>query len=367
MYRSNNDGFVSLLTAVMLSLLLLAITVSLIGLQTLTLRKAEDSEQSQRAYFGAESGVEDAIARINTKSVLEPSGQTCALPSVSQNETLGATPGALGWSCQSITFSGSPSDVLRQPDVSTTIDPSASAFTSIQLLWDQSAPTVAAANYYNPPLALTGGAANWGNRAMPLELTVIAYPRSPAPFTAKQIVTQTALVLPRLGGAGIINYTARNTYDATSSALLQAAQCNAAHPVNCGIDANNPYSANCGGAIVDISGNTGTYHCSITLQALNPAFSYVFRLKSRYISENGSGNGRFVMNFYSGLAKVAVADSTATIDVTGKAGDVYRRVIYKLPKNLANGGLDYALYSEVGLCQNYTILNGTKQPVGACP
>lgn len=369
MELSNSRGFVSLLTAIMLSLLLLAITVSMVTVQSLTLRKAEDSEQSQRAYFAAESGVEDAVARIRTGQVLQPGGQDCSSPAVSQNLGLSSTaPGTYGWSCQFISFSGSPSDVIHQPDVSTTIDPSATSFNSLQLLWDQSANT-AASGYFTSP-ALTGGTTAWGNHAMPLELTVVEYPRG-VNFTTKQINTQTALILPETAGAGTIAYAPRKTYDVTDPTRANA--CNAAHPLNCGIDGALPVAAVCTTATVADLSNTGKYHCKLTMTGLNPGMSYVFRLRSRYTAEDGSNKGRFVFNFCNGSCAVPanlvpVTDSTATIDVTGRAGDVYRRVIYKLPRSLANSGLNYALFSEVGLCQNYTIISGAKSPSAlTCP
>jgi len=365
-----SEGFVSLITAIMLSLLLLAITISLISLQVVTLRKAEDSEQSQVAYFAAESGIEDAVAKVKTGTV-GAAGQACP-GGASANTNLVTTPGLVGWTCQSITLSGAQSDDLKQPDSAITIDPYNAAgggFSSVTVLWDQSVGNAAA--YYNAPLSgglvnFAGGATTWNGHAIPLELTVVSYPTGA--FTGGQINTQNALIAPRSGGGGTIAYSQRATYTNGSAGKCGSAVIGG-NPGACGLDANNPYNANCNNNFTDPSGLTsGVYHCKITINGLSAASNYLFRVQSRFMGDNGTGNGRFVMYFSNGGGLVNVTNSTATIDVTGKAGDVYRRVVYKLPINsVANSGLNNALFSEAGLCQNYQILGGAKNPPGACP
>src|SRR5260221_6730806 len=67
--KSRDQGFVSLLTAILISMLLLVITISLISLETFQLRKSEDAEQTLRAYYAAEAGVEDAGAKVLSGSI----------------------------------------------------------------------------------------------------------------------------------------------------------------------------------------------------------------------------------------------------------------------------------------------------------
>jgi len=115
----NERGFVSLFTTIMLSLLLLVITISLVSLEAVQLRKSEDSEQTLRAYYAAEAGIEDAAAKVLSGAVT--TNQTCATPGAA-NTTYDAT-GAAGWTCQQISFSGSPTGILEHNDVAKTIDP----------------------------------------------------------------------------------------------------------------------------------------------------------------------------------------------------------------------------------------------------
>jgi hypothetical protein len=74
------------------------------------------------------------------------------------------------------------------------------------------------------------------------------------------------------------------------------------------------------------------------------------------------------MYFQNNGALINGVTTTATIDVTGKSGDVYRRVVYKMPLNsLANPSFGDALLSEAGLCQDYQVIGGAPTPPNACP
>jgi len=64
------------------------------------------------------------------------------------------------------------------------------------------------------------------------------------------------------------------------------------------------------------------------------------------------------MTFLNGASVVTVPDGTATIDVTAKAGQTFRRVISKLPINGgAAGGLNYVMYSDTNICKAFDVMN----------
>lgn len=141
----NERGMVSLFTSIVISLLLLVVTLSMISLQALQLRKAQDSEQSLRAYYTAEAGVEDAVSKVLTQQIrLGVGDNTC-------NSNVGYDiPGAAGWTCQQVSFSGTPFGKLDRPDAAKTIDPGNVNYNSIILEWNQSTNTTGA--FYNFPL-----------------------------------------------------------------------------------------------------------------------------------------------------------------------------------------------------------------------
>jgi hypothetical protein len=85
--------------------------------------------------------------------------------------------------------------------------------------------------------------------------------------------------------------------------------------------------------------------------------NFILRLRSRYAGTD------YRLTFMSGLngngTVVNVPDGTATIDITAKAGDVFRRVVYKVPyKNGAASGLDYVIFSDQDVCKNFGVING---------
>jgi hypothetical protein len=326
------DGFVSLLTAVMLSLLLLAITISLIGLQTLSLHKAVASEQSRKAYYLAESGVEDAIAKIRGGTVTQAGG---GQPACVQLTISGSN---VGWSCQTIKFSGSPNGTIGQPDTAVTVDPGAigNSINSMTVYWDQTISPSAA--YLCSAACLPAPAAGWdsaGPRAMPVELTIVSY--DPTALISNNIKTINILVAPSL--AATASFTFVNVQSVHSAR-----------------------NASCSVAGVNEAGGSGTYHCQFTITGLPVAATAgkLFRLESRYVGDNGAGRGKYAIDFFdTGGALVQVDNNTATIDVTGQSGTEFRRVIYKLPSTSdANGMLNSALFTNVNICKNYTVING---------
>ena len=141
----NERGVVALLTTIFIGLLMSVITVSLVSQMISELRQAGDYEQSQRAYYAARAGVEDASAKVVKAAANgEVAHQECGdagsfhdLAAVSQPSSAQGV--AVGWTCQRILFVGTPSGKLTNPDVAQQIDTSGSpAYQSLKLEWDMS-------------------------------------------------------------------------------------------------------------------------------------------------------------------------------------------------------------------------------------
>jgi hypothetical protein len=97
---------------------------------------------------------------------------------------------------------------------------------------------------------------------------------------------------------------------------------------------------------------------------LNATSNYIFRLRSRYTAS--AYRVTFKTGSNGGGAVVTVPDGTATIDVTARAGQTYRRVISKLPLNpSASAGLNYVMYSDTDICKNFEVIDNVAQP--GCP
>ncbi len=323
----NNRGAVALITTIIISLLLSIIIIGVMIVMVSELRQSNDNEQSIRAYYAAEAGVEDAMSKLSTRT-----NQACDGTATSKNLNLdSASPGLVGWSCQQITFSGQPSGSLPLPDKAVQLDLTGAQnnWHSIVLEWD-TAPTH---NDFSP--AVLSSAASWGTaRPAAMELTVVDYPSGAgATFNDTNLKIGNALIVPGPPAAA-------TTGDVSN------------------LSGNNPIRGACTGVT--------TYHCQVLLNNFAPnSRTYMLRLRTRYVgteykmtawtSQNGNGS------------KIAIPDGTATSDVTGKAGNVFRRVVYKVPYSKgAAAGLDYVLFSDVSVCKDLSVIGGVQQP-SACP
>jgi hypothetical protein len=349
----NDQGFVSLFTTIMISLLLLVITVSLISLETLQLRKSEDAEQTLRAYYAAEAGVEDAVSKVLSKTV--STDQTCT------SNASYDIPGAAGWTCQQISFSGTPTGKLPLADEARTIDPGdvSPPYQSVIIEWGDS--TDNAPNHYNMAswFQPSSGASSYATKGCtsgatllpcavaPIELSIVEYPNGSFSANDAGLKLQNVVVAP--GGAtggGAVNYT-----NMKSQPQFRG---------NCGPSTRTGLPAGL------FAGGTSNYNCYVVLQNLPPNKNYQFRIRSRYLPS--AYKFTFKADPNGGGATRVVPDGTATIDVTAKAGQTYRRVISKLPLGSSGAsGLNYVMYSDTNICKNFDVLaNAVMSPPG-CP
>jgi hypothetical protein len=308
----------------------------MVTLEVLQLRKAGDSEQSLRAYYIAEAGVEDAVSKVLSNPTNRVD-QPCTA-----NTTYDPA-GIAGWTCQRISYSGTSVGTLSSPDVSKTVDPGhvTPTYQSVIIEWNQSP----AAGSYILPNALPSAGAYGIYAAPPLEVAMVSYPTGG--FSASQLGVQVrlenALMVPRGNGA----------YEVDSTRLPGHGQWDA----NCGLSGRN-YAP---GATAGLGG----YNCYAVITNLSPAEDHLFRLRSRYLptsyrmtfKQNANGTGPVIQ----------VPDGTATIDVTAKAGASHRRVLTKLPLgNSAASGLDYVIYSDTDICKNFNIINNAFPAAPGC-
>jgi hypothetical protein len=324
-------GAVALLTTIIIGILLTIITTGLISLMISELRQSNDAEQSVRAYYAAQSGVEDAISKV-IAALPGQVAQVCPGAGTTNTNLDPANPGKVGWTCQQISYSGSPTGSLPLRDKSTQIEiGNVPAVRSMSLQWDLTPPPFAP-GFFNAPVGnfpdTSGG---WDHPAV-IEVALVEYPAGSFVASAGTIVLRNALVVPTTGVGVPILLTS------LSGNSVRAGSCNA---------------------------GAGSYHCTALFTGLNPANSYIVRLRSRYV---GSDYKLTFLNAAGGV--VQVPDGTATIDITAKAGDAFRRVVYKVPfQNGAASGLDYVIYSDTDVCKNFGVISGAYDPAvgGTCP
>ncbi len=330
---NNQRGFVSLFTAIMLSLLLLVITVSMISLEVLQLRKSEDSEQTMRAYYAAEAGIEDATAKVLNGTWTPAMGDRTCATSGARNPTYDTT-GAAGWTCQQIIFSGNPTGNV-EADAAKTIDPGTGvAYNRVVIEWNQAGglnPTVPAGGMPNAAAYAAGG------YPPVMEAAIVQYPNGLFNSLNPALQLTNAVIVPRGAAGGVVDYSQTPT--------------------------GQQFSGNCRATTAPraiVSGLNSVYNCYAEITNLNPANHYLFRLRPRY------GATSYKMTFFSGASIVSVPDGTATIDVTAMAGQTSRRVISKVPMTGgAASGLNYVMYSDNDVCKNFDVIGGLPGP--GCP
>ncbi|HSH31747.1 MAG TPA: hypothetical protein VK963_03735 [Candidatus Saccharimonadales bacterium] len=312
-------GLVSLLTTVIISILLLIIVTGMVGLMIGEQRQAIDADQSTRAYYAAEAGVEDALLKI--KRDLN-NGGPITFPAGCQNSGVDLGSANLVYTCQRVTTTTNNLSGRRGIEEPIQLDlAGAPNFNRIQLDWNL-------ADQDSTNFATPGGFPQgrpWPHPAV-MELTVVSYPNGN--FSAAAIELDTLVIKPTTGAAATKNYR-------SPGALVTTGCSTAVTPAD-------------------------PYNCRISIVGFDSSRQYVLRLRPRY---NGAS---YRLRVLQGGSLVTVPDQSATIDVTARAGDVFRRVVTKVPiRSGVAGGLDYVLFSDTDICKDFSVSLNQVSP-GSC-
>lgn len=292
---SNQQGIVALLTTIIVSILLLIITLGALSLVSGELRQATDYDQSITAFFAAEAGVEDAVAEINRRL-----SQGLPLPENSDCTPLDAADAQLGegveYTCQVITADANELTDQLGVEEATQLDlAGATGYDSIRVRWnDPSAGTDPAWSGVPLPANFTQGD-DWQSGDYPavIEMLVVSYPNGD--FNETDIQTQTVVLKPTSpGGSNSANLS-------TLTSLM---------PVSCDPGSFSGYD--CEASITGLSGSSR---------------NYVVRLYARYAQAKYELQA---INSSTGNI-ITIPGAQTIIDVTGRAGDVSRRIQVRVP------------------------------------
>ncbi|MBW3538220.1 hypothetical protein KY386_01870 [Candidatus Parcubacteria bacterium] len=320
-FLQDQKGVVALATTIIVSLLLLIITTAMVSLMMGELRQAEDADQSIRAYYAAEAGAEEALLElkraINSGGALSFSGN-CVASSVAD----------IAYTCKRITATSNTLENKSARDRSQQFEiPASAGFNRIDLSWNIS-------GFEQDPLAPNPfpfisnfpPGASWNFPAV-MELSDVTYPSGT--FTAGNINLQTLVLRPnRTGGAAT------------------------------GIGAVGPVSVRCTANVPQ----NDPYNCRISITGFNAGQNHILRLRPRY------AGAHYKLEFYNNGTRVSVPDQNAAVDVTARAGDVFRRIRINVPiRSGAASGLDHVLFSDTDICKNFEVRDGNNSAVGMCP
>lgn len=327
--KSSESGIVALITSIVVGLLLVVITASGIALMGSELRQSSDYDQSIKAYFAAESGVEDALAYIKQNgiaaAVANDGGCNPFPTSDSTFSEFGNT--NVEYTCQvvetdSVNLSGNiPAEGAGQVDLSGTNN-----LSQVRLEWNL--PPGDPSNWNDTNSLLAGDirlpkGSDWaGILPAVMEVTVISYPK---------------------GNVGVNDITANTLFlrpnNSTTPDIAIPIDLQRTQPI--AIQCNKSFEYNCRATLNNFNGSTTNYIIS-----LHPRYS---NAHYRLSAQNSSGTN------------LVVANSQLKIDVTARAGSVFRRIQVKAPLNAqsSSGFPYYSLFADDEICKVFEVTRQT--------
>lgn len=337
-----DGGVVALITSIVVSLLLLVITTSGIALMTSELRQASDYDQSVKAYYAAEAGVEDAIAAIrraaeNNSQVadLMPSSPDCT-PLVDRfepNPTPHQLSDGISYTCQVVTLESDPISGELAAEEAVQFDLSGIGADNpnfrVVVEWNQQ---VASPSSNSDPQQISGVPTTfppndidpdhpqyWPGRFPALmEATFIEFPDSA--FHDSDIDHNTVVLKPAAGGVARVSW--RDTTNPPRETLCQTV-------------------------------SEGAYNCRMEFTGFSTspgsAQNYFLRLVARY----SQAHYRVTVVTASG-SSITIPRGQILIDVTGNAGDVFRRVVVKIPLS-AQPPINQIILADESICKFFRV------------
>jgi hypothetical protein len=330
----NQRGAVSFLTVIFLAMLLTTITISFVRLSINEQRQATDDDLTNRAFYAAESGVEDAKRAIE----------------MLQNGTL-TTPQLNGIDCAPPLAGGFSSDLIDDPAVD-------SEYTC-QLI-DMEAPNFQAEldAWESVTVPLVGVNTSWNNIEIRWHIvgngpgtdgSVTPRPSSGTPPTLPRVTSWNAqwaamlrsnvFDIPASGNLNRSSYNSRSGFVNPGNAPVPTVA------LTSGLD-KQIINAGCSAGAA-----TNEYACTAVINGFSPgAREYYLRLQSIYRPTH------IQVTLRNNAVAVDLAGVQAVVDVTGRAGDVYRRVEARV--DLAGSSYpfpDFALMSANDICKNFAV------------
>lgn len=336
--KVKQTGFVSIIVASMLMIILALITVGFTRLMQREQRQAVDRQLSRQALYAAESGVNDVAAAISAGTAgytAADSPKTDCDPSALASSNLSGD-GTVAVTCA--LFNNAPGtleydvgvDGSKIVELATT---SGNNFNSFTITWGN----IDAAN--NSIGSLPSCAA--------------------APATIFEFPATRPAVVPvlRLDLTSVVG----GTYDRNS--LLQNTDYMYLVPCDGGGVGSHAFdTASRGNPIAVPCSGTGNQPCSIDITGLLPPAphaSNTFFARIKPIYDNSAVSVSATEDTGAGIVPVQFADAQVGIDVTARAGDVVRRLRVSVPFSTSSEVPEAALQAFDGICKRLDVINET--------
>lgn len=349
--RLNQSGAVSIITVVLFTVIITVIVTVYARTSFNQQRESAAYDFGTRAYYAAESGVQDAVRALNTDPALAAAGKDDCQPLLSE---AGKHDGKLGegrgYSCQLID--------VEPSEITGSVSSTKNAFIAVQpklltglpnnfkliIDWSKNStdgPTFVTRPNGSQQFPSLGSWSSGTTTIIPvLRASVIDHPVS---SITRDTIRQHVYFLNPVSGSG----TPR-TVNAASPQPDDTITTNAA-------------------CFSPASGNSHSgYACrqEITLPGFDFANNKLYlRLSSLY------GETKFRLQIQQNNQPTSLVGAQATIDVTGYVGGTYRRVKQAVP--IGSGyrediGLDAALVGGDGICKHFGVGNSQSEFIAGC-
>lgn len=338
--KLNQQGVVSFLAVIFISLLLTIITTGYIRISINEQRQASDFDQSSRAYFAAEAGVEEILRQIGEL----PSGDISSFTTGGCNQDkFSAGSGELFDGDDSLEVTCAIVEYDTESTIESTIRPGQTAEISL-LNADPSLRQVAIRwhideNYTAPSFGSVYDfvdTSTWVANGIPalMRASFISFPLAPGDgrINADDLYNQTVVLWPQSSG---------DSHSLPTSSL----------------DNDPPYTPNARAARCNHNATEEDgFRCEVRITGINAASrGYVLNLKPYRFTGTLSFE---VIGYDSAGAQVALNNKIIDLDVTARSGDIFRRVSYSFDgsgdsteESRNSAGYDYALFGENGVCK----------------
>lgn len=325
--QDKQSGLVSIVVTIMIMLIITLIVLAFARIARREQRQALDRQLSTQAFYAAETGINDAIAVLKTnptatKTSCGADGPFTADPTLNSANGVSYTCLLVNNKQDSLEYSvGEPAAVAPLKSVDAAGTPT--NMDHIYISWQgKDNTTLTGCSGLTLPLA-DSWPADCGAGLLRLDLVPVA-----ASLDRTTLVnsTMTAFLFPSAPGAGSTTGTL-NYVDAQGFG-----QQGRKYQVTCVASPTPP-----------------THQCTmdITVPAGN---QYQVRFQSLY------KNSRVNIRATNGVAALKLIDAQATIDSTGKASDVLRRIQVRVPLSGPTGVTgDYAIQSADDLCKQFRV------------
>jgi Tfp pilus assembly protein PilX len=311
MHYKQQQGFVSIIVVITLSILISLITIAFVRVMTSGQRQTLDSQLSTQAYYAAETGINDALKAIATNPTeIKTDDKDCAATPFTAggsvpNQVLTSGETTVSYSCQLIT-SGTKDILMSAGDGVSKTFPiyTDTAANSVSIEWED--------NATNQGFE-TGPADNFK--------AATAWPSSPDPAPAMMRITIYQPGGGNVSSAAIIanqrNFFVKPGVAATNDGIVSYGSADGtAKLANCAkVSATRPYA--CRLTITGLSGTAIKNGVFIKVQPIYKNANYRITAAQS--------------NSYDTANALPLFGAQYRVDVTGKANDVYRRLEVRLP------------------------------------